>query len=82
MAQEIKIQEQLERVRNDYGFWVNKACMSCQHRVIIEGTRYCELNQRVVSARALCPEWQMSDGMKNAGLENGGEFRLRVRKQS
>ena len=69
MAQEIRIQKRLERVKNPYGFLVNKACMSCQHRVIIEGTRYCELHQRVVCSRALCPEWKMSDGLRNAGLE-------------
>ena len=77
MAQEIRIQDQLERVHNAHGVWVNKGCMSCQHRKLVEGSRFCQLNQIEVGARSLCPEWQMSDGMKNAGLNRGCKVRLR-----
>ena len=76
MVQKIINQDQLERVRNARGVWVNKGCMSCQHRNIVEGSRFCELNQRIVGARSLCPKWQMSDGMKNAG-KGGGVVRLK-----
>lgn len=76
MVQIIINQDQLERVRNARGVWVNKGCMSCQHRNIVEGSRFCELNQRIVGARSLCPKWQMSEGMKNAGLNRGCKVRL------
>lgn len=76
MAQEIRIQDQLERVRNAHGILINKGCMSCQHRKIVEGIRICQLKQKEVGARSQCPDWQMSDGLKNAGLNRGCKVRL------
>lgn len=78
MAQE---QQQLEQVRNTYGILVNKGCMSCQHKAYQEGIRFCKLTEQVVEARSICPEWELSDGLKNAGLANGGVVRQRGTKE-
>ncbi len=77
----IRKQQQLEQVRNARGTWINKGCMSCQHKKYQEGIRYCKLTGEAVEARSICPEWEMSDGMKNAGLANGGVVRQRGTKE-
>ena len=46
---------------NAYHISVKKMCASCQ----------------LVRQQFCCCHWQMSDGLKNAGLQNGGVVRLR-----
>ena len=67
----------MEQVRNVHGILVNKGCMSCQHKEILDGVRYCKLTQWEVAGSDVCKCWKMSDGVKNAGLANGGVVRLR-----
>lgn len=67
----------MEKVRNVHGILVKKGCMSCQYREIIDGARFCKLTQWEVTASFVCKTWEMSDGMRNAGLKNGGVVRLR-----
>ena len=74
-------QQQLERVRNTRGTWINKGCMSCQHKKYLDGIRFCKLTDEVVEARSICPQWELSDGLKNAGLVNGGVVRQRGTKE-
>jgi len=82
MKQIIRNQVELECIQNAHGVKVNMGCMSCQHRLIVEGSRFCDLNQEQVAPRAICPEWQMSDGLKNAGLDKGGKIRIREKNNS
>ena len=71
-AKEIKLMSNL------FGQQVHQWCGSCQHKEIEnDGTRVCQLMNIKVSQRMVCPRWQMCDGMKNAGLQNGGVVRLR-----
>ena len=72
---------QQERVRNTRGTWINKGCMSCQHRKYIGSKRLCRLTEKEVTSRFICPQWELSDGMKNAGLANGGVVRQRDTKE-
>ena len=69
-------QQQQEQVRNIYGILVNKGCMSCQHKKYLDDIRFCKLTEEAVEACSICPEWEMSDGMKNAGVNHGGKVRL------
>ena len=46
-------------------------------RPCIDGVRFCKLTQWEVTASFVCKTWEMSDGMRNAGLKNGGVVRLR-----
>ena len=78
MAQE---QQQLERVRNTRGTWINKGCMSCQHKKYLDGIRLCKLTNEVVEARSICPQWELSDSMQNAGVNHGGKVRRRGTKE-
>ena len=55
-------------VRNAYGMKVKRCCASCQHKCVeADGTRVCALKMMVVEQKFKCKQWQMSDGMKNAG---------------
>ena len=63
-------------VRNAYGVKVKRCCASCQHKCVeADGTRVCALKMMVVEQKFKCKQWQMSDGMKNAG-KGGGVVRL------
>ena len=65
-------------VRNAHGVKVKRCCASCQHKCIEkDGTRFCALMMLKVEQRFKCKQWQMSDGLKNAGLQNGGVVRLK-----
>ena len=47
-------------------------CASCQHKEILnDGTRICQLMNIKVTQSNVCPQWQMSDGLKNAGMSGG-----------
>ena len=64
-------------VRNSYDVKVKRCCASCQHKCIkSDGTRFCALKMMVVEQKHKCRQWQMSDGMKNAG-KGGGVVRLK-----
>lgn len=71
----------MEAIRNARGTWINKGCMSCQHKKYQEGIRFCTLTGEAVEARSICPQWELSDGLKNAGLANGGVVRQRGTKE-
>ena len=63
-------------VRNAYGVNVKRCCASCQHRCIeTDGTRVCAQMMIKVEQKFKCKQWQMSDGVKNAG-RGGGVVRL------
>ena len=73
MAQIIRITS----VRNAHGVKVKRCCASCQHKCIKnDGTRFCALKMMVVEQKFKCKQWQMSDGMNNAG-KGGGVVRLK-----
>jgi hypothetical protein len=72
MAQIIRITS----VRNAHGVKVKRCCASCQHKCIeSDGTRVCAQMMIKVEQKFKCKQWQMSDGMKNAG-KGGGVVRL------
>ena len=81
MMVQVEQKAQQERVRNTRGTWINKGCMSCQHRKYIRSKRLCRLTEKEVTSRSICPKWELSDGMKNAGLANGGVVRQRGTKE-
>ena len=64
-------------VRNAHGVKVKRCCASCQHKCIeTDGTRFCAQMMIKVEQRFRCKQWQMSDGLKNAG-KGGGVVRLK-----
>ena len=64
-------------VRNAHGVKVKRCCASCQHKCIeSDGTRVCAQMMLKVEQNFKCKQWQMSDGMKNAGI-GGGVVRLK-----
>ena len=67
----------METVLNANYISVKRCCASCQHRCIEnDGSRICELVQLTVEQTFKCEQWQMSDGLKKAGLLSGGVVRL------
>ena len=69
-------------VRNAYGVKVKRCCASCQHKCIEkDGTRVCALMMLKVAQRFRCKQWEMSDGLKNAGRPNGGVVFLKGTKE-
>ena len=74
MAKEIRITS----VRNAHGVKVKRCCASCQHKCIeTDGTRVCAMMMIKVEQRFKCKQWLMNDGLKNAGMQNGGVVRLK-----
>ena len=68
----------METVMNAYHIRVKKICASCQHKdVENNGTRVCTKMQLKVPQDMVCQQWQMSDGLKKAGLQTGGVVRLK-----
>ena len=66
----------ITNVRNAHGVKVKRCCASCQHKCIeTDGTRVCAAMMIKVEQKFKCKQWQMSDGMKNAG-RGGGVVRL------
>ena len=64
-------------VRNAYGVNVKRCCASCQHKCIDkEGERVCAQMMIKVEQMFECQQWQMSDGLKSAGM-GGGVVRLK-----
>lgn len=59
-------------VRNEQGIKVKKCCASCQHKCIkTDGVRFCAAKMVQVETNYRCKEWQMSEGLMNAGLSGG-----------
>ena len=68
----------METVLNGYRFEVNKYCASCKHKECMnDGTRVCQKMGLKVEQKYICRQWEMADGLKNAGLQNGGVVRLK-----
>lgn len=68
----------MEVVENSNHVKVKRICASCQHREILDdGTRICATMQLKVKQKFVCPKWEMSDGLKNAGLQTGAVVRLK-----
>ena len=65
-------------VRNAHGVKVKRCCASCGHKCIeTDGTRVCAQMMLKVEQKFKCKQWEMSDGLKNAGLQTGGVVRLK-----
>jgi hypothetical protein len=63
---------------NAYGITVKKMCASCAMKEVQnDGERVCQKMGLKVNQQFCCRHWQMSDGLKNAGLQMGGVVRLR-----
>ena len=58
--------------KNAYSVKVKRCCASCQHKCIEkDGTRVCAQMMIKVDGRFKCKQWQMNDGLKNAGKGGG-----------
>lgn len=65
-------------VTNAYGIKVRRTCASCKHRVCQNnGTRNCVKMDIEVGQKTCCNHWEMSDGLKRAGMQMGGVVRLK-----
>ena len=79
MAKEIRITSvrrstsgRLYTCKNAHGCKIKKCCASCQHKCIeCDGTRVCASMMLKVQQKFKCKKWQMSDGLKNAGMCDG-----------
>ena len=68
----------MEIVVNMYRVRIKKWCASCKYKEVLnDGTRVCTKMQLKVPQDLVCRKWQMSDGLKNAGLLSGGVVRLK-----
>ena len=71
-----------EVVENAYHIKVKKICASCKHKQCEnDGTRVCQKMGIKVKQDTHCCLWEMTDGLKNAGLQNGGVVRHRGTKE-
>ena len=71
-----------EMVMNAYHIMVKKICASCKHKLIMNsGVRICQKMEIKVEQQCHCRLWEMRDGLKNAGLQNGGVVRHRGTKE-
>ena len=72
----------METTMNAYHIKVNKICASCKYKECMsDGTRVCQKMGLKVEQKYKCRQWEMADGLKNAGLQNGGVVRLRETKE-
>lgn len=70
--QKITDSNRINRVRNDRGEKVKKCCASCEYKdVDKDGNRVCRLMQILRNAKDKCPNWEMSQGLRNAGKPYG-----------
>ena len=68
----------METFLNGYYISVLKACASCKHKECQnDGSRVCIKMGLKVEQHYCCRRWEMSDGLKNVGLQNGGVVRLK-----
>jgi hypothetical protein len=69
-------------VKNAYNVKIKKCCVSCQHKCVEnDGARVCAQMMLKVQPRFKCKQWQMSEGLMKAGMQNGGVVRLRETKE-
>ena len=62
----------METVLNGYRVKVKKVCASCKHKECQnDGTRVCKKVGLKVEQNFKCRLWEMTDGLKNAGLARG-----------
>jgi len=79
---EKEMKKMMKTVMNAYRVKVNRCCASCQHKECLnDGTRVCQKAGLKVEQKYCCSQWQMADGLKNAGLQNGGVVRQRETKE-
>ena len=63
---------------NMYRVRIKKWCASCKYKEVLnDGTRVCSKMQLKVPQDLVCQNWQMSDGLKKAGLQTGAVVRLK-----
>ena len=68
----------METTMNAYHIKVNMICASCKHKEgMSDGTRVCQKMGLKVEQKYNCHQWEMADGLKNAGLQYGGVVRLK-----
>ena len=60
----------LQTCKNAYHIKVNKMCASCKHKESQnDGSRVCQKMGLKVEQKYVCRQWEMADGLKNAGLQ-------------
>ena len=79
----LKSIRKMETVVNAYGIRMKRCCASCGLKEVDDdGNRICTQMQLKVAQKFVCRKWQMSDGLKNAGLQRGGVVRLKETKET
>ena len=58
-------------MRNSHGIEIKPCCASCGHRKLTNEDRRCGIDGTQVASGYCCSNWQMSEGMKNAGMGGG-----------
>ena len=58
-------------MRNSRGCEIKPCCASCEHRVLTVDDRLCGIDGTSVASGYCCSNWEMSEGMMNAGLGGG-----------
>lgn len=59
-------------VRNNCGIKIKKCCASCERKGFKpNGKRICTLSHEQVKAQDNCNQWQMAEGLVNAGRRKG-----------
>ena len=62
----------METVVNKYHVSVEKCCASCRHKEVDnDGKRICTKMRLKVTQQFVCHMWQMSEGLRNAGMSGG-----------
>ncbi|SDG57181.1 hypothetical protein SAMN04487901_105176 [Prevotella communis] len=73
-----KMEMETVTVVNAYRIKVKAMCASCKYKKCMsDGTRVCKQMGLKVKQTFQCSQWEMADGLKNAGLQNGGVVRLK-----
>lgn len=68
--------------KNPFGIDIRICCASCAFKdYATRFPRFCSHHHKEVKALWVCDEWQMNDGLKNAGINMGGVVRLRGTKE-
>ena len=57
--------------KNRYGITIVKCCASCRHKQADNRGRICMNGEGQVPTDYLCGEWQMAEGLDNAGKGGG-----------
>lgn len=58
-------------MRNCHGIEVKLCCASCEHRKLTNKGRRCGISGETVGSGYCCSNWELSDGMLNAGMGGG-----------